>query len=104
MISAISADVLAVRHSSAAGMHLSKGKPGGNQPACRLAEEGCDMLTVSSASSDDFLIQVLKQIAWFRKELAKAERRELDVSELTSIRRAILKSLEELNTLYKAMD
>lgn len=62
------------------------------------------MLMISSASSDDFLVQVLKQTAWLQQELANAERRGLDVAELTSIRRAIMKSLEELNTLYKAMD
>jgi len=60
------------------------------------------MLTISSASSDDFSKQVLKQMAWLQQELAKAEQRELDVAELTSIRGAILKSLEELRTLYKS--
>jgi hypothetical protein len=101
MISEISADVLAVRHSSATGMHLSKGNPVGNQPALSLAKEQPDMLTVSSASGDDFPIQVLKQMVWLQQELAKAEQRKLDVAELTSIRGAILKSQEELNTLYK---
>lgn len=62
------------------------------------------MLTISSASSDDFSTQVLEQMAWFRQEMAEAEQRGLDVAELTSIRRAILKSLEELKTLYKARD
>ena len=66
-----------------------------------LAKEQPDMLTISSASSDDFSKQVLKQMAWLQQELAKAEQRELDVAELTSIRGAILKSLEELRTFYK---
>jgi hypothetical protein len=102
MISAISADVLTVRHSSSTGMHISKGNPGGNQPARRLAKEKPDMLTISSAaSSDDFSIQVLKQMAWLQQELAKAGQRGLDVAELSSIRGAILKSLEELKTLDK---
>lgn len=57
------------------------------------------MLTIST---DDFSIQALKQMAWLQQELAKAEQRGLDVAELTSIRRAILKSQEELNTLYKS--
>jgi len=39
---------------------------------------------------------------WFRKEMAKAEQGALDVEELKSIRRAILKSLEELKTLHEA--
>jgi hypothetical protein len=104
MISAISTDVLAVRHSSATGVHLSKGNLGGNQPACRLAKEKPDMLTVSSPSSDDFSTQVLKQMAWLQQEMVKAEQRGLDAAELTSIRRAILKSLEELRTLYKVLD
>jgi hypothetical protein len=104
MISEISADVPAVRHSSATGMHLSKGNPGGNQRACSLAKKEPDMLTISSASSDDFSIQVLMQMTWLQQELAKAEQRGLDVAELTSIRGAILKSLEELKTLYKVLD
>jgi hypothetical protein len=49
---------------------------------------------------DDFSTQVLKQIAWFSQELAKAEESELDYAELTSIRAAILKSLADLRTLY----
>jgi hypothetical protein len=104
MISEISADVPAVRHSSATGMRLSKGNPGGNQRACRFPKKEPDMLTISSASSDDFSIQVLEQMAWLQQELAKAEQRGLDVAELTSIRGAILKSLEELKTLYKVLD
>ena len=104
MISVISADVPAVRHSSATGMHLSKGNPSGDQPACRLANEEPDMLTISSASGDYFSIQVLKQMAWLQQELAKAEQRALDVAEFTSIRGAILKSLEELKTLYKVLN
>ena len=63
------------------------------------------MLTISpTAYSDDFLMQVLKQMAWFQQELAKAEQKGLDAAELTSIRSAILKSLAELKTLYKALD
>ena len=62
------------------------------------------MPTISSASSDDFSIEVFKQMAWLQQELAKAEQRGLDVAELTSIRGAILKSLEELNTMYKVID
>lgn len=79
--------------------------PGGNQPACKLAKEEPDMLTIpSTAYSDDFSIQVLKQMAWLQQELAKAEQRGLEATELTSIRGAILKSLAELKTLYKALD
>jgi hypothetical protein len=79
--------------------------PGGNQPACKLAKEEPDMLNISAtACRDDFSIQVLKQMAWLQQELAKAEQRGLDVAELTSIRGAILKSLAELKTLYKALD
>lgn len=55
-----------------------------------------------AASSDDFSIKVLKQMAWFQQELSKAEQSGLDLTELTSIRAAILKSLAELKTLYKA--
>jgi hypothetical protein len=62
------------------------------------------MLTTSSASSDDFSMQVLKQMAWLQQELAKAEQSGLDVTEMASIRRAILKSLEELETLSKVLD
>ena len=63
------------------------------------------MLTIpSTAYSDDFSIQVLKQMAWLQQELAKAEQRGLEATELTSIRGAILKSLAELKTLYKALD
>jgi len=78
--------VLAVRHSSAMGMHFSKGNPSGNQPACRLADEEPDMLTISSASSDYFSIQVLKQMAWLQQELAKAEKRALDLSAIAALR------------------
>ena len=49
---------------------------------------------------DEFSTQVLKQMAWFSQELAKAEESELDCAELTSIRAAILKSLADLRTLY----
>ena len=59
------------------------------------------MPTISPASNDDFSIQILKQMAWLQQEMAKAEQSGLDVAELTSIRRAILKSLEELATLCK---
>jgi len=62
------------------------------------------MPTLLSASSDDFSIQVLNQMAWLQQEMAKAEQSGLDVAELTSIRRAILKSLEELKTLSKVSD
>ena len=55
-----------------------------------------------AVQSDDFPIQVLKQMAWLQQELAKAEQRGLDTAELKSIRAAILKSLAELRTLYKA--
>ena len=65
--------------------------------------EAPDMLTISSASRDDFSIQVLKQMNWLQQEMAKAEQGTLDVAELTSIRRAILKSLEELKALYKGL-
>ena len=61
------------------------------------------MPTISSASRDDFSIKVLKQMAWLKQELAKAEQSGFDVEELTSIRSAILKSLEELKTLHKAV-
>ncbi len=61
-----------------------------------------DMLTISPPSSDDFSLRVLKRMNWFRKEMAKAEQGTLDVEELKSIRRAILKSLEELKTLHEA--
>jgi hypothetical protein len=47
-------------------------------------------------------MQVLTQMAWLRRELAKAEQKKLDVAELTSIRGAISKSLIELRALYKA--
>lgn len=49
-------------------------------------------------------MQVLKQMAWLQQELAKAEQSGLDVTEMASIRRAILKSLEELETLSKVLD
>ena len=62
------------------------------------------MLDISSTAHADFSIQVLKQMAWLQQELAKAEQRGLDPAELTSIRGAILKSLAELKTLYKAVD
>ena len=62
------------------------------------------MLTISSASRDDFSKQVLTQMAWLQKELAEAEQSGLDAAELTSIRSAILKSLAELKTLHKALD
>ena len=62
------------------------------------------MPTISSASRDDFSIRVFKQMVWLQLELAKAEQRGLDVVELTSIRGAILKSLEELETLYKVLN
>jgi hypothetical protein len=62
------------------------------------------MPTISSASSDDFSIQVLKQMAWLQQELAKAEQSGLDVAEKESIRRAILESLAELKTLSKVLD
>jgi hypothetical protein len=68
-----------------------------------LAKEESDVLTISSRSSDDFSTRVLKQMAWLHQELAKAEQRGLDVAELTSIRNAILKSLEDLETLYKLL-
>lgn len=61
------------------------------------------MLAVSSAANrDTFSVQVLKQMAWLKQELAKSEEKGLDLAELTSIRAAILKSLAELGTLYKA--
>ena len=62
------------------------------------------MLPISSASSDDFSIQVRRQMAWFQLELAKAEHSGFDVAKLLSIRRAILKSLEDLETLSKVSD
>jgi hypothetical protein len=61
------------------------------------------MSNISSVEySHDFSMQVLRQMAWLRRELAKAERNELDMAELTSIRAAITKSLIELKALYKA--
>lgn len=64
-----------------------------------------DMLTISSTiHSDDFSVQVLKQMAWLQQELAKAKQRGFDAAELTSIRGAILNSLAELKTLYEARD
>jgi len=55
----------------------------------------------SAAERDDFSKQVLKQIVWFQQELAKAERSGLDVAESKSIRGAILKSVDELETLVQ---
>jgi hypothetical protein len=62
-----------------------------------------DMLNISSVEyRHDFSIQVLRQMAWLRRELAKAEQKDLEIAELTSIRGAISKSLIELRALYKA--
>jgi hypothetical protein len=102
MSSSISADMLAVRHFSATRSTSFEGMTHGNQPACKLAKEEADMLDISSAEhGDDFSIQILKQMAWFRQELAKAEQSGLKVAELAMIRSAIMKSLAELGTLYK---
>lgn len=57
------------------------------------------MLTISSASKDDFSIRVLKQIAWFQNALADTQQSELDAAELASVRTAILRSLKELKAL-----
>jgi hypothetical protein len=63
-----------------------------------------NMLTISTTDdSDDFSTQVLKQMAWFQQELAKAEQSGLDPAELTSIRCATLKSLEDLKAIYEVM-
>ncbi len=52
----------------------------------------------------DLVLQVLRQMAWFRHELAVVENSGLGREELASIRRAILKSLAELETAYAAID
>lgn len=52
---------------------------------------------------DDLATTVLKQIAWFRHELAMAERM-LSEQELLSVRSAILKSIAELKSLYTHID
>jgi hypothetical protein len=105
MSSSISADMLAVRHSSATRITSFEGMTQGNQRACKLAKEEAEMLDISSAEhNDNFSIQVLKQMAWFRQGLAKAEQSGLELAELASIRGAIMKSLAELRTLYKVAE
>ena len=102
MIPAISASILAVRQSSATVVHLSQENRNGSQPACVLEKEKPDMTSVPSAACrKHFSKQVLKQIVWFQQELAKAERSGLDVAESKSIRGAILKSVDELETLVQ---